>query len=418
MEFRQFFKNIFKGSDKSNSGGFTQLRMLNSYTPFVLSDNDNIYDNMLIRRCIDAIAQNVAKLTPKIKGFKNSYAKRVEYLLTTSPNPIDNHYNFFYKITSQLLTNNNAFVFIKWTPDGKSIEGFYPVPYSSIEFLENKNNEIYCKFFFRSGAFRVILPYTELIHLKRHYNDSDIFGSSQTKVLNPVLQLFKSFIEGFVNAVRATSILRGYIKYAGNIKDEDLQRYKNQFVASYMNLDSGDGIGALDSKCDFKETKIEPYSVDSENQSIANKTIYSYYGVSEDILTGNFNEDKFNSFYSQTIEPIGIQISEEFTRKVFTEHEINSGKAIVMSASRLTFANNSTKMSICKEGLSLGLFTMNECREVFDFEPVEGGDKRIVSLNYVDADKQNDYQGVGNGDKDNDKNNDKPKDSEVSDNEK
>ena len=67
-----------------------------------------------------------------------------------------------------------------------------------------------------------------------------------------------------------------------------------------------------------------------------------------------------------------------------------------MSASRLTFANNSTKMNICKEGLTLGMFTFNECREVFEFEPVEGGDKRIVSLNYVDADKANEYQGVSN----------------------
>ena len=71
-----------------------------------------------------------------------------------------------------------------------------------------------------------------------------------------------------------------------------------------------------------------------------------------------------------------------------------------MSASRLTFANNSTKMTICKEGLTLGMFTFNECREVFEFEPVEGGDKRIISLNYVDADKANEYQGVDGKKKD------------------
>lgn len=394
INFRSYFKNIFKKQDKSNKGGYTAVQMLNSYSPFALSDSNNIYDNMLIRSCIDAIAKNVAKLTPKVKGFKNAYAKRVEYLLTVSPNPIDNHYNFFYKITSQLLTNNNAFVFIHWGNDGKSIEGFYPVPYSSVEFLEYKN-EIYCKFFFRSGCLnKVVLPYSELIHLKRHYNDNDFTGSSQSAVLFPVMKLLNSFVEGFVNAVKASSMLRGYIKYAGNIKDADLLNYKKQFVASYMDMEKGDGIGALDAKCDFKETKVEPYSIDSKNQLIANKTIYSYFGVSEKILNGDYNEDQFNAFYSQTIEPIGIQISEEFTRKVFTEREILNGKSIVMSASRLTFANNATKMTICKDGMGLGFFTLNECREVFDFEPVEGGDKRLISLNYVDADKQNQYQGV------------------------
>lgn len=395
IQLRNFFKNIFKGKD-SNAGGYESLKMLNSYTPYLISDSNDAYDNLLIRACIDTVAKHTAKLMPKIKGPNNAYIKRLRRLLRVAPNKIDNRFNFFYKITSQLLTNNNAFVFINFDDNGL-IEGLYPVPYSSIKFLE-KDNEIYCLFYFKNGAFKVILPYSELIHLKRHYNDNDLFGSSQGFILNPVLRLFKSFIEGFVNAVQATSVLRGYLKYSGNLKKEDLDSYKEGFVSSYMQ--NTDGIGVLDSKCDFKETKIEPYTIDSRNQIVANNQIYLYYGVSESIVKGDFNEDKFNAFYSNTIEPLSIQIAEEFTRKLFTEKEQDSGYEIVMSASRLTFANNSTKMTICKEGLTLGMFTFNECREVFEFEPVEGGDKRIISLNYVDADKANEYQGVDGKKKD------------------
>lgn len=392
LNFRNFFKDIFKGANRTE-GGFQALRTLNSYTPFLLADNNNVYDNLLMRACIDTVAKHVAKLTPKVIGPNNSYNKRLKRLLLRSPNKIDNRFNFFYKITSQLLTNNNAFVFINYDENGL-IEGLYPVPYSSIEFLE-KDNEIFCKFLFKTGTFRVILPYSELIHLKRHYNDDDLFGANQTIVLNPVLKLFRSFLEGFINSVKATSMLRGYLKYAGNLKDEDLEKYKKKFVDSYMSMENGDGIGALDAKCEFVPTKIEPYTVDSRNQTIANNQIYIYYGVSEEILKGKYNEEQYNAFYNSTIEPLGIQISEEFTRKIYTEKEQDNGQEIVMSASRLTFANNSTKMSICKEGLQLGMFTFNECREIFEFEPVEGGDKRIVSLNYVDANKANEYQGVG-----------------------
>lgn len=89
MEFRKFFKNIFGSKDKSNTGGFTILKALNSYVPFLLSDSDDIYNNMYIRSCIHTIAKHTAKLLPKIKGFKNSYVKRVEYLLTYSPNKLD-----------------------------------------------------------------------------------------------------------------------------------------------------------------------------------------------------------------------------------------------------------------------------------------------------------------------------------------
>lgn len=389
---RSFFKNIFAKNSVKDNGQFTNLQMLNSYSPYILANNNSVYDNLTIRSCIDAIAKHTAKLTPTVTGARNSYVKNVEQLLTNSPNELDCRYDFFYKVTSQLLTNNNAFVFIHYDDKTNLIKGLYPVPYSQIQFLEYQN-EIFCKFFFRSATLNsVILPYTELIHLRRHYNADDLFGASQRSLINPILALFNSFVEGFINATKATSVLRGVIKYAGNIKKDDLDSYKNSFVTSYMN--NSDGIGALDSKCDFEPIEIKPYTIDDKNHSIATGQIYNYYGISEGILKGDYNEEQYNAFYNSTIEPLAIQVSEEFTRKIFTKKEIEEGKKIILGASRLMFANNSTKMQICKEFLQLGVFTFNECREVFELAPIDGGDKRIISLNYVDANKANEYQGV------------------------
>ena len=42
--------------------------------------------------------------------------------------------------------------------------------------------------------------------------------------------------------------------------------------------------------------------------------------------------------------------------------------------------------------MPMGLMTINEGREVFNMAPVVGGDKRIMSLNYIDAELANDYQ--------------------------
>ena len=41
--------------------------------------------------------------------------------------------------------------------------------------------------------------------------------------------------------------------------------------------------------------------------------------------------------------------------------------------------------------------SLNESRALLGLEPVENGDKRLQSLNYVDATKANEYQ-VGKGD--------------------
>lgn len=405
INLRNLLKKPFE--NKSPNGVYYQdVQMLNTYTPYIMAENNNIYDNLLIRACIDTVAKHTAKLTATIKGANSARKNKLKYLLQNRPNPYMSAYDFLYKIVSMVLTNNNAFIFINYDFDNYEVEGLYPVPFSQVEFLEYQG-EMFCRFFFKSGASQIILPYVDLIHIRRHFNQDDLVGSNQDLLLRPTLTLFRSIIEGFVNSVRASSSLRGYLKYAGNLNPNDLKSYKERFVKDYMSNLNGDGIGALDSKVDFNQLKIDPYTIDDKNQTIANKQIYTYFGVSEDILTGKYNEDTFNAFYNSTVEPLAIQLSEEFTNKLFTENEIRSGKEIVYSSVRLTFANNQTKASICKEMLQLGIFTPNECRQIFELEPVEGGDKRLISLNYVQADKANEYQGVSdNQPKDEGKEND------------
>ena len=42
--------------------------------------------------------------------------------------------------------------------------------------------------------------------------------------------------------------------------------------------------------------------------------------------------------------------------------------------------------------MSLGIMSLNESRALLGLEPIEGGNKRLQSLNFVDADKANQYQ--------------------------
>ena len=45
-----------------------------------------------------------------------------------------------------------------------------------------------------------------------------------------------------------------------------------------------------------------------------------------------------------------------------------------------------------KELVPYGLLTVNEAREILNLAPVEDGDKRLQTLNVVDASKANKYQ--------------------------
>ena len=119
--------------------------------------------------------------------------------------------------------------------------------------------------------------------------------------------------------------------------------------------------------------------------------------MNEKILTSSFNEAEWNSFYENVIEPISIQLSLEFTFKLLSERERGFGNKVIFTANRLQYATLQTRMSIGGQLYDRGIITINELRELMYYEPIEDGDVRMVSLNYVKADDQSLYQ-VGKDD--------------------
>ena len=69
----------------------------------------------------------------------------------------------------------------------------------------------------------------------------------------------------------------------------------------------------------------------------------------------------------------------------------------MFEANRLQYVSIKTKIALIEMGMDRGLLTINEGRTILNMGAVDGGDKRLVSLNFVDADKQNLYQ-VGQSD--------------------
>ena len=160
----------------------------------------------------------------------------------------------------------------------------------------------------------------------------------------------------------------------------------------------GDGIGILDSKIDFTPIKIEPKTINTSQHKLILDYFSYNFGISENVLKGCASEDEFNSFYELTLEPILVQLSNEFTNKIFTESDILNGSEILLTANKLLFASVTTKNNLATAMMPLGTFSINEIRDMYGYNPIENGDRHIVSLNYIDLNKANKYQ---TGDDDN-----------------
>ena len=130
---RSLFSQIF-GRENGTTFG-TELKMLNGYQATFTNFNGRLYETDQVRVCIDAIARNGAKLSPKhirakTREFKNLNGS-IQRLISEQPNEIDNAYSFYYKVISQLYLDNNAFIFIH--TNSLSIKGKYTSSSNSVE---------------------------------------------------------------------------------------------------------------------------------------------------------------------------------------------------------------------------------------------------------------------------------------------
>lgn len=406
FELRNLYQTFFgKSSAKGELTGATNFQLLNQTFGFVSSFDGNLYDDATIRSCIHAIATNCAKLKPQHRKKNKVVEDSINRLLYLRPNQYMNAYDFIYKTVTQLLCCNNAFIFINRDGFG-NIVGFYPINFSNMRLLEYKG-DMFVEFTFMNSK-RVCFPYDDLIHIRRHFNNDDMFGSTQRETLQAPLNVLTAINQGIINSIKLSAGLRGLIQFKSVTPDEKQKRIKESFVNSYLNINNADGFATLDSSAEFKELKVEPQTADDKQTAIARENVYRFFNVSENIVRSNYNEDEYNAFYSSVIEPIAIQLSQEFTYKIFSDKEIGHGNEIIFSTERMTFASNATKADIISKLMPLGIISINQACEIMEMPTIDDdfADKHLMSLNYVDIKKADKYQNVDNEKEDSENDND------------
>ena len=395
MEFRNLIDTIFNVKpNQEDSTKYTNAQLINSYTNFITNYNAEIYNDLAVRSCVDTIARHVAKLKPvhiiQDDNGRNTQKSAINNLLANRPNIYMSTSDFLYKIASQLLYYGNAFVFIQ-KDNKQNINGFYPIDFTSCELKEYDNN-LYLKFNF-NNAKNIVIPYTDIIHIRRNYSTHDLLGQDAYKPLLETLTNLSKSRQSISNKVENGGKISGILKLSGMVSQSEWKTKAELFADWFKSSTSkSGGVATIDSTADFIPVNTKAESAEEAQLKYLQSEVYSYFGINEAIVNGSYNETEWQAFYESIIEGIKIQLSQEFTAKVFTEKEKEYGNIIDFNSNRLTYASTTNKVNMVKELGALGLLTTNEARELFDLPPVEDGDKRLVSLNYINADKADEYQ--------------------------
>lgn len=397
MEKRSLLGRIF-GTEKNASEPSTseQIEIIEgqkaTFTPY----KGDFHEDADVLACVDTIARNGAKMHPRhIRNFKGTMENvkgNLYKLLTKQPNEIQNAYKFYYQVIADLELYNNSLVYIQRDADLRVI-GLYPLEYSEIKLYEYQD-KIWIKFRFGRGRERFI-PYDSCIHLTRFIGKDGLFGGSSQPLVK-VLNIKHVLDEGIVNAIKTTQSIKGILKSTkAMLKPEDVKKMRDQFVNDFIDYHRNkSGIGGLDATTDFTPVKIEPQTATDNQIKMFDEKVLKYFGLNENIIQSKYSEDEWNAFYESVLEPIGLQMSLEFTNKLFTPTEKNFGNEIIFESNRLQYASNKTKIELVR--YASNIMTINEQREVFNLAPIEGGDVFMIDQNHTINEEVGDEINEGN----------------------
>lgn len=345
--------------------------------------NGRVYESDIVRSAISVKATTIGKAVAKHiragsgDGFTVNPDAYISFLLS-DPNPLMTGQMLQEKMITQLELNNNAFAFVQKDGNGMP-NAIWPIVANSVEALQDKQGTLYLKFYMPNGQIYVF-PYSQVIHLRKDYNQDEIFGQSNGRVLAPLMEIVSTTDQGIVNAIKNSAAVRWLLKYNTTLRPEDIEKNTKKFVETYLstqNNDGGIGAAGVDAKTDA--TQLEPHDfVPNEKQSAATvDRIYSLYHVNKAIIQSSYTENQWISWYESQIEPPIRQMSEQWTSRLFNRRQRAFGNSIVFESSDLSYASMQTKLGLVQL-LDRAAMTVNEFRAIFNLPPVPGGDRLLL----------------------------------------
>ena len=379
--FDIFLKNRPKVKDEK----LQAFKMLNGYQPKFTSWGGEIYESELVRAAINARAVHASKLKFTIIG---NAKPALQTKLSKGPNQYQTWSQFLYRLNTILDVHNTAFIVPIYDQYGEVSGVFCPLPQKTEVVQYSVGNKVtpYLRYEFAWGEKAAIELENCGIMTKFQYK-SDFFGETN-HALFPTMDLIHIQNQGIEEGVKSAATYRFYAQVNNFTKADDLAKERKRFSEENFSKDAQGGGLLLfpNTYTNINQVKSEPYVVPADEMKLIKDNVYQYFMVNEDVLTNKAYGDAWSAFYEGAIEPFAIQFSEVMTKMLFTFREQGAGNLVMLTANRLQYMTNNDKLNVSAQLLDRGVMSINDIREIWNLEPVEGGDVRIIRGEYYDAD--------------------------------
>ena len=383
------FERLFGRKAEPASSSF---QTLTAYQPAFRSWGGQIYESELVRAAVDAVARHAAKLQYTMEG---SARPKLYTATKAAPNPWMTWSQFLERVSNIYQVQNNAFIVPMQDSVGE-VAGYFPVLPSECEVVDVAGDP-WLKFTFIGGKKKSI-PLAKVGIVPKHQLKDDFFGSPNT-ALNGTMELISMVNQGIEEGVKNSATFRFMAQLTSKSFDEDLRKERERFDRNNFRGGSGGLLLFGNQFANIQQIKQEGYKVDADQMKLINESVENYFGVGPKVIRNEANGDELDAFFNGAIEPFSIKLSDAMTRMTFSQKEINIGNRIRFTANRLQYMSVGSKISMAQQLGDRGILTIDEIRELFNYEPLPDGTGTHVPIRgeyyFADEGKEEDESSEG-----------------------
>lgn len=374
---RSLFETLFGGRRKEQKAdnaeiiynGLSQRNYTRALT------GSELYDNEIVRSCVQVRAQNIAKL--KI-SFSGSAQQKLKTALEKRPNVVQTWYQFLQRLSTSFDLDNIAYIMPTYDEYG-GINGVYaPVP-NDVQMVEY-NGDIYYKARFWGGK-TIVARADECGVMQKHQYKNDLYSEDNSGLCDAV-NAINSLTDAISESAR-NSMGIGLILSEGNFTTgQDATRMRDRLSSNLLNRDATrQGIYIIPKGLEYKsEIPQNIYSVADSTLSFYKDIVLNYYQVNENILNSTSTEQEWASFFENVVSPFAIQLSEVMTKMLFSMYEQGNGNRVQVSLNRLQATSIEQRLKYTEALADRGVLTVNEIRELFDLPLFDGDRGNVVPV--------------------------------------
>ena len=245
----------------------------------------------------------------------------------------------------------------------------------------------------------VCLPYENVLHLKG-LSTNGLTGKSPIEVARETIGIQiagQKFTGQFYANGTMTS---GVLKVPQSLKPEAKTVIRQEWERFNNGLENSHRVAILDAGLDYQSLGIkqsEAQYIETQKFSIAE--IARIFNVPPHMLaeleraTFSNIEQQSLEFIRDTLSPLLISWEQELQYQLFLEDDVfNKKYYFKFNINSLLRGDSQARAAYYEKMINLGIYSINEVRELEDKDKIKNGDKHYMSLNYIDIDLMNEYQ--------------------------